>query len=75
MYYAVPHHDLQRRRSRQIPDTLHLIRLGYHFLPLKNVSWDMRTIIFRDLFRIAIAPPNPGVENDDVQWILDDITL
>ena len=75
MYYAVPHHDLQRRRSRQIPDILHLIRLGYQFLPLKSPSWDMRRIIFRDLFRIAIAPLHPGVENDDVQRILDDITL
>ncbi len=43
----------------KIPCILHLVRLGYLYLSLKNVSWDGETNIFPELFRSAIARINP----------------
>ena len=37
----------------KIPCILHLVRLGYHYLSLKNATWDEETNIFSDLFRAA----------------------
>jgi len=49
----------------KIPCILHLVRLGYRYLSLKNAVWDEETNIFPDLFRAAIARINPGIERDD----------
>ena len=43
----------------KIPCILHLVRLGYRYLSLKNAVWDEETNIFPDLFRAAIARINP----------------
>ena len=37
----------------KIPCILHLVRLGYRYLSLKNAVWDEETNIFPDLFRAA----------------------
>ena len=34
----------------KIPSILHLTRLGYEYISLKNTSWDENTNIFKDLF-------------------------
>jgi len=59
----------------KIPCILHLIRLGYHYLSLKNVSWDHDTNIFSDVFRAAIARINPNMADDDIGRLLDDIKI
>lgn len=59
----------------KIPCILHLIRLGYRYLSLKNASWDEETNIFPELFRSAIARINPGVENGDISRLLTDVNL
>jgi len=59
----------------KIPCILHLVRLGYCYLSLKNAVWDEETNIFPDLFRAAIARINPGIECDDIDRLLADVKL
>ena len=59
----------------KIPCILHLVRLGYSYLSLKNAAWDEETNIFPDLFRSAIAKINPGVDADDIDRLLVDVKL
>jgi type I restriction enzyme R subunit len=50
----------------KIPCILHLVRLGYQYLSLKNTNWDEETNIFPELFHPAIARINPGIEGEDI---------
>lgn len=59
----------------KIPCILHLVRLGYRYLSLKNASWDEETNIFPELFHSAIARINPGVEIGDIDRLLTDVKL
>ena len=59
----------------KIPCILHLVRLGYQYLSLKNATWDEETNIFPELFRAAIARINPGIDGDDVERLLADVKL
>lgn len=59
----------------KIPCILHLVRLGYQYLSLKNAVWDEETNIFPELFRRSIARINPGTGNDEIQRLLDDARL
>jgi len=59
----------------KIPCILHLVRLGYQYLSLKNAVWDEETNIFPELFRSSIARINPGTGNDEIQRLLDDARL
>jgi type I restriction enzyme R subunit len=54
---------------------LHLVRLGYQYLSLKNAGWDEETNIFPDLFHAAIAGINPGIDGDDSNRLLADVKL
>jgi len=59
----------------KIPVILHLIRLGYDYLSLKEQRWDKETNIFPDLFTAAIGRINPGIAPDDIGRLLKDLTL
>ena len=59
----------------KIPTILHLIRLGYEYLSLKDAGWDIETNIFPDIFKESIARLNPEIEQDDIIRLLDDIKL
>jgi type I restriction enzyme R subunit len=59
----------------KIPCILHLIRLGYRYLSLKNAKWDEESNIFSDLFRTAIARINPGIDGADIDRLLIDVKL
>jgi type I restriction enzyme R subunit len=59
----------------KIPCILHLVRLGYHYLSLRNATWDEETNIFPDLFRAAIARINPGLADEDIERLLADVKL
>ena len=48
----------------KIPCILHLVRLGYCYLSLKNAVWDEETNVFPDLFRAAIARINSSNVRD-----------
>ena len=42
----------------KIPSILHLTRLGYEYISLKNFQWDENTNIFKDLFVSSIKNIN-----------------
>ena len=42
----------------KIPSILHLTRLGYEYISLKNTSWDENTNILKDLFVSSIKNIN-----------------
>lgn len=59
----------------KIPTILHLVRLGYTYLSLKESNWDIDTNIFPDIFKEAISRLNPELEQDDITRLLDEIKL
>lgn len=59
----------------KIPCILHLVRLGYRYLSLKDAVWDEDTNIFPDLFRKAIARINPEMDEHDISRLLADVKL
>lgn len=59
----------------KIPCILHLIRLGYNYLSLKEAAWDDETNIFPAIFRESISRINPGIESAVVDRLLTDVKL
>lgn len=59
----------------KIPCILHLMRLGYDYLSLKNAVWDEETNIFPDLFTKSIANINPALTADEIPRLLADVKL
>ncbi len=59
----------------KIPSLLHLTRLGYDYLPLKDAEWDADTNIFTDIFLRSIIKINEGLAEDDARRLLDEISL
>jgi len=59
----------------KIPALLHLTRLGYTYLSLKNARWDARNNIFPELFEDAVLRINPELRSEDVPALLDEIHL
>lgn len=59
----------------KVPCILHLVRLGYRYLSLKDAVWDEETNIFPDLFRTSMARINPGLDADDIDRLLADVKL
>lgn len=59
----------------KIPTILHLVRLGYTYLSLKNSVWDESTNIFTDVFKESIQRINPDLSADDIARFYDEITL
>lgn len=59
----------------KIPAILHLTRLGYEYLSLKDKQWDLDTNIFPELFCQAISKINPDIDDADVDRLLEDVKL
>lgn len=59
----------------KLPTILHLVRLGYDYLSLKDQQWDINTNIFPALFRQAIAKINPSVDEGDIARLLTETKL
>ncbi len=61
----------------KIPTILHLVRLGYKYLSLKdvNVTWDESTNIFTDIFHASIKQINPKLSDVDVKQCYGDVSL
>lgn len=59
----------------KIPCILHLVRLGYQYLSLKNATLDEDFNIFPDIFRASIASINPDIETDDIGRLLKEVKL
>jgi type I restriction enzyme, R subunit len=61
----------------KIPTILHLMRLGYKYLSLKDpkVRWDENTNIFEDIFKESILSINEGLTGLDVEQLYADVSL
>jgi type I restriction enzyme R subunit len=59
----------------KIPAILHLCRMGYEYLSLKNSKWDIETNIFTDIFYKSIAKINSGAEQEDIKRLYEKISL
>lgn len=60
----------------KIPTILHLIRLGYTYLSLKNnPKRDRETNIFIDIFKQSVADINEGIEERDIDNLIQDVKL
>ena len=59
----------------KIPTILHLTRLGYTYLSLKNAVWNTENNIFPSIFIDSIIKINPGIEHGDAVRILDEVSL
>lgn len=61
----------------KIPSILHLTRLGYKYLSLKDTTWDESTNIFKDIFISSIQNINNEKELDesDINRLYDNLSL
>lgn len=59
----------------KIPCILHLVRLGYQYLSLKNATWDEQTNIFPELFTASLASINPETSPEEIARLLEDVKL
>lgn len=59
----------------KIPTILHLMKLGYQYLSLKDAKWDIETNIFPELFHDAMMRINKGIKDDEVKPLFEDVKL
>ncbi|MEY4210619.1 MAG: hypothetical protein RLZ92_1000 [Pseudomonadota bacterium] len=59
----------------KIPAILHLVRLGYQYLSLKDQQWDLESNLFPALFQSAISKINPDLAEADINRLLADVKL
>lgn len=59
----------------KIPAILHLVRLGYQYLSLKDQQWDLESNLFPALFQPAISKINPDLAEADINRLLADVKL
>ena len=59
----------------KIPALLHLSRLGYDYLSLKQVRRDEHSNIFPELLQAALLRINPDLHRQDLSSLLDEIRL
>ena len=61
----------------KIPSILHLTRLGYEYVSLKNSNWDEETNIFTDIFISSIKKINHNLElkDDEINRLYEDTSL
>jgi len=57
----------------KIPALLHLTRLGYEYVSLKNASWDAETNIFTHIFASSVQRINPS-EDVNPQVLLTELS-
>lgn len=59
----------------KIPSILHLTRLGYKYLSLKNSKWDINTNIFTDIFKSSIEKINETTNDLDSNKVYEEVSL
>ncbi|MBE8723403.1 type I restriction endonuclease subunit R [Flavobacterium hungaricum] len=59
----------------KIPTLLHVIRLGYKYLPLGNAIWDESTNIFTDIFRENILKLNPKLNETEASRLYSELVI
>ncbi|MEQ8623609.1 MAG: DEAD/DEAH box helicase family protein [Vicingaceae bacterium] len=59
----------------KIPTILHLMRLGYEYLSLKESRWDHNTNIFVGIFNAQVEKLNPDLNEQEVRRLYDEVSL
>jgi len=59
----------------KIPSILHLCRLGYEYISLKDAKWNEETNIFSEIFLKSIEDINPDLEEGEAKRLLDEVSL
>jgi type I restriction enzyme, R subunit len=59
----------------KIPSILHLTRLGYSYLSLKNLSFDETSNIVPSIFRESLQKINPAATAEEIDRLLGDLGL
>ncbi|TXD53633.1 MULTISPECIES: type I restriction endonuclease subunit R [unclassified Polaribacter] len=59
----------------KIPSILHLIKLGYTYLSLKQNSWDVDTNIFTDIFYNQLKKINQNLTQKEAEKIFTEVSL
>jgi len=59
----------------KIPSILHLVRLGYEYISLKNQKLDIETNIFVDIFYKSIKKINSNLKDDEISRVYEDFKL
>ena len=59
----------------KIPTILHLTRLGYVYLSLKEIEWDQDSNIFPDIFIKSVLKLNPQLKQSDAERHFTDLKL
>lgn len=59
----------------KIPSILHLIKLGYSYLSLKEADWDLETNIFTDIFYTQLQKINSNLSQKEAEKIYNEISL
>ena len=59
----------------KIPAILHLTRLGYTYLSLKDLAWDASSNIVPSIFRSSIAAINPTATATEIDNALGQLDL
>lgn len=59
----------------KIPALLHLYRLWYTYLSLREAKWDIETNIFTDVFFDSIKNINDNIEEDDIRRLYEKVSL
>lgn len=57
----------------KIPSILHLTRLGYEYISLKDREWNKDNNIFTDIFLKSVAKINPDVDSGEIKRLYKDI--
>ena len=70
-------HNIKHNEDTRVklPAILHLVRLGYTYLSLKDATWDESTNIFPELFKSAMLRVNSEIEEDAIHRLLQDVSL
>ena len=59
----------------KIPSILHLVKLGYTYLSLKENSWDLETNIFTELFYDQLKKINTGLTQKEAEKVFSEVSL
>ena len=59
----------------KIPSILHLIKLGYTYLSLKENTWNKETNIFTNIFFEQLKKINPNLSQKEAERFLNEISL
>ncbi|WP_304344098.1 type I restriction endonuclease subunit R [Chryseobacterium koreense] len=59
----------------KIPALLHLIKLGYEYIPLSKQNRREDTNIFEEIFLESVSRINPNASVDELKRLLDEISL